>query len=163
MTLEQTILFLIIAATMGLFIWGRLRYDIVAVVALLVAVYCGVVSAEDAFRGFGHPAVITVAAVFIVSRALQISGLVDLLVSVLAPANRNMTLQVGAIGGLAMAFSAFMNNIGALALMLPVALRQSLAILRDLAGGVDHADRNAAQHHHRGLSHGRRGRTFRHV
>jgi di/tricarboxylate transporter len=126
MTLEQGILFLIIVATMGLFIWGRLRYDIVAVVALLAAVYCGVVPAGDAFHGFGHPAVITVAAVFIVSRALQISGLVDLLVHILAPTNRNMTLQVGAIGGLAMAFSAFMNNIGALALMLPVALRQAL-------------------------------------
>jgi di/tricarboxylate transporter len=126
MTLEQSILFGIIATTMGLFIWGRLRYDVVAVVALLAAVYFGIVSPEDAFHGFGHPAVITVAAVFIVSRALQISGLVDLLVGVLAPANRNMTLQVGAIGGLAMAFSAFMNNIGALALMLPVALRQAL-------------------------------------
>jgi di/tricarboxylate transporter len=126
MTLDQTILFLIIATTMGLFIWGRLRYDMVAVLALLSAVYLGVVPADDAFRGFGHPAVITVAAVFIVSRALQISGLVDLLVDFLAPTNRNMTLQVGAIGGLAMAFSAFMNNIGALALMLPVALRQAL-------------------------------------
>jgi di/tricarboxylate transporter len=126
MTLEQTILFLIIATTMVLFIWGRLRYDMVAVLALLSAVYLGVVPADNAFRGFGHPAVITVAAVFIVSRALQISGLVDLLVDFLAPTNRNMTLQVGAIGGLAMAFSAFMNNIGALALMLPVALRQAL-------------------------------------
>jgi di/tricarboxylate transporter len=126
MTLDQTILFLIIATTMGLFIWGRLRYDMVAVLALLSAVYLGVVPADHAFRGFGHPAVITVAAVFIVSRALQISGLVDLLVDFLAPTNRNMTLQVGAIGGLAMAFSAFMNNIGALALMLPVALRQAL-------------------------------------
>lgn len=126
MTFDQIALFLILAVTMGLFIWGRLRYDLVAVLALLTAVYLGVVRADHAFYGFGHPAVITVAAVLIISRALQISGLVDLLVTVLGPANRNMHLQVGATSGLAMAFSAFMNNIGALALMLPVTLRQAL-------------------------------------
>jgi di/tricarboxylate transporter len=126
MTFDQIVLFLIIAGAMALFIWGRLRYDLVAVLALLAAVYFGIVQADHAFYGFGHPAVITVAAVLIISRALQVSGLVDLLVTFLGPTNRNMSLQIGATSGLAMAFSAFMNNIGALALMLPVALRQAL-------------------------------------
>ena len=126
MTFEQTAVFAILAVTMTFFIWGRWRYDLVAVLALLAAVFSGVVTPEHAFFGFGHPAVITVAAVLIISKALQRSGVVDLLVSFLAPTRRNVTLQISAAGGLAVVFSAFMNNVGALALMLPVTLKNAL-------------------------------------
>ena len=85
-TLEQGLLFAVIASAMVLFVWGRWRYDIVALLALLAAVYFGIVSPQEAFTGFGHPAVITVAAVLVIGRALQISGLVDYLVRLLAPA-----------------------------------------------------------------------------
>ncbi len=126
-TFEQGALFAIVAAAMGLFVWGRWRYDIVAILALLVAVYLGIVTPEHAFMGFGHPAVITVAAVLVIGRALQIAGVVDALVRFLAPARGSTLRQVAATGSLAAALSAFMNNVGALALMLPVTVRNAYA------------------------------------
>jgi di/tricarboxylate transporter len=110
---------------MVLFVWGRWRYDIVALLALLAAVYLGLVAPQDAFSGFGHPAVITVAAVLVIGRALQISGLVDHLVRLLAPASGSPLQQTAATGSLAAMLSAFMNNVGALALMLPVTIRNA--------------------------------------
>ena len=73
-TFEQGALFAVIASAMVLFVWGRWRYDIVALLALLAAVYFGFVTPQDAFTSFGHPAVITVAAVLVIGRALEISG-----------------------------------------------------------------------------------------
>ena len=110
---------------MALFVWGRWRYDIVALLALLSAVYLGVVAPGDAFTGFGHPAVVTVAAVLVISRALQASGVVDHLVRLLAPTRRSVVTQIAGASGLAAILSAFMNNVGALALMLPVTLRNA--------------------------------------
>ncbi len=124
-TFEQGILFAVIAATMVLFVWGRWRYDIVAVLALLVVVYAGIVDSHDAFAGFGHPAVITVAAVLVIGQALQVSGVVDYLVRFLAPARGSTVLQVAATGALASTLSAFINNVGALTLMLPVTVRNA--------------------------------------
>jgi len=124
-TLEQGLLFAVIASAMVLFVWGRWRYDIVALLALLAAVYLGLVAPEDAFSGFGHPAVITVGAVLVIGRALQISGLVDHLVRLLAPASGSPLQQTAATGSLAATLSAFMNNVGALALMLPVTIRNA--------------------------------------
>jgi di/tricarboxylate transporter len=124
-TFEQGILFAVIATAMALFVWGRWRYDIVAVLALLVVVYAGIVESHDAFAGFGHPAVITVAAVLVIGRALQVSGVVDYLVRFLAPARGSTVRQIAATGALASTLSAFMNNVGALALMLPVTVRNA--------------------------------------
>ncbi len=125
MTLDQTIVFCIILSAMVMFIGNRIRYDVVGVMALLVAVLSGVVSADHAFTGFGHPAVITVAAVLVISKALQNCGLVDQLVALLAGSRRSPTLQVAAGSTIAAALSTVMNNVGALALMLPVALRNA--------------------------------------
>ena len=125
MTTEQGIVFFVLAAALGLFVWGRWRYDIVAVLALLAAVYLGVVPAAEAFMGFGHPAVITVAAVLVISRALQLSGVVNYLARRLALIRQTTFHQVAATSSLAALLSAFMNNVGALALMLPVALRNA--------------------------------------
>lgn len=123
--LQRLSVFAILAVTMVAFVWGRWRYDLVAVLALLTGVFVGVVPAERSFMGFGHPAVITVAAVLVISRALQVSGLVDRLVRLLAPTRRSVTMQIGAASTLGAVLSAFMNNVGALALMLPVTLRNS--------------------------------------
>lgn len=125
MTGPQTLLFIVIAATMAGFVWGRLRYDVVAGLALLASVYLGLVPAAGAFAGFGHPAVITVAAVLVISQALQSAGLVGWLVRVLAPTRRTPSLQVAAGSGLTLVLSAVMNNVGALALMLPVTIRNA--------------------------------------
>ncbi|MGI9520866.1 MAG: SLC13 family permease [Hyphomicrobiaceae bacterium] len=115
----------LIALAIAGFVWGKVRYDVVAGLALLVSVYVGIVPAEDAFAGFGHPAVITVAAVLVISQGLQNGGLVGFIVKVLAPTRRHTSLQVASGSGLTMLLSAVMNNVGALALMLPVTLRSA--------------------------------------
>jgi len=120
---DQAIIAIVLAVTLALFAWGRLRYDLVAVLALLASVGLGLVPAGEAFSGFGHPAVITVAAVLGLSRALQLSGVVAAIASQLSKLPRGQTVQTAANGGVVMVLSAFMNNVGALALMLPVVLR----------------------------------------
>ena len=122
MSLEQGIVFAILAGAMALFIFGRPRYDIVAAVALIAAVFAGVVPARDAFAGFGHPAVVTVAAVLIVSRALKNAGIVDLLANMISARIDRPRYLTTALVALCAFVSAFMNNVGALAILLPVAL-----------------------------------------
>ena len=123
MTSDQALVVAVLVATLGLFVWGRWRYDAVALLALLALVLVGIVPGADAFAGFGHPAVVTVAAVLVVSRGLQNSGVVDVLARWLARAGSRPTAQVAASTGLVAALSAFMNNIGALALLMPVTIR----------------------------------------
>ena len=122
MNTEQTIIFLILITTLIMFAWGRFRYDIVAMAALMACVLAKLVDPANAFSGFGHPAVITVACVLIISHALENSGLVDLIAIKLAPHTKNIYVHVGALTALVTIASAFMNNVGALALMLPVAI-----------------------------------------
>jgi di/tricarboxylate transporter len=105
-----------------LFVWGRWRYDLVAITALLAVVLTGLVPAKEAFFGFAHPAVVTVAAVLVISRALRNAGIIDLAVQLLAPLRGNATGQLAAQSSLVAILSGFMNNVGAMALMLPVAL-----------------------------------------
>ena len=123
MTFEQIYVFAVLAGTLGLFVWGRWRYDIVALIALVAVVLAGIVPAAEAFNGFGHPAVITVAAVLVISRGLQNSGIVGWLARRLTEADLGPSLQVGAIAALVGVLSAFMNNVGALALLLPVVIQ----------------------------------------
>jgi len=125
MTGQQITLFAILGVALLLFAWGRLRYDVVAVVALLAAVLSDLVPADEAFMGFGHPAVITVAAVLVLSRALRHSGIVEWAARGLQPLTAQPTLHVFTISGLGALCSAFMNNVGALALILPVALKSA--------------------------------------
>lgn len=123
MTTPQIILSVILLAMMGLFISGRLRHDFVALIALIACVASGIVPAADAFAGFGHPAVITVAAVLILSGMLQSTGAADTLVRKAVPATLGTSATVAALVFLSALLSAFMNNVGALALLMPVALQ----------------------------------------
>ena len=125
MTLDQLCLFAILAAALMLFAWGRLRYDVVAVLALLASVVAGLVPADTAFSGFGHPAVITVAAVLVLSRALRDSDLIAIGARLIQRLAARASGHVLAISGLGAVCSAFMNNAGALALILPVALKSA--------------------------------------
>lgn len=123
MTQEQGLIFAILVATMGLFLWGRWRHDIVALGALLACVITGLVPDQQAFAGFGHPAVITVACVLVLSFGLQRTGAVDAMAQRVLPANAGPMLSIAALTGLGALLSAFMNNVGALALLMPIALK----------------------------------------
>ncbi|MGI9419787.1 MAG: SLC13 family permease, partial [Geminicoccaceae bacterium] len=122
---EPGLLVLILLATMVLFIWNRWRYDVVAVMALMAGLAGGIVPVGEAFAGFGHPAVITVAAVLVMSRALQRSGIVDHLAKAIASLGRSAWTETVLTASVTAGLSAFMNNVGALALMLPVAVRNA--------------------------------------
>ncbi len=125
MAIDQTITFVTLALVLVLFIWGRWRYDIVALFALLVVSIAGIVPAADAFAGFGHPAVITVAAVLVVSRALLNSGMIDYIVRLMSGIGDNPLVQLAVLVVAVTACSGFMNNIGALAIFMPVAIRMA--------------------------------------
>jgi di/tricarboxylate transporter len=125
MLVEHWIIFGTLILTLVLFISGRWRYDLVALLALLILTLTGLIPPERAFSGFSNPAVITVAAVLVVSRGLQNSGVVDLIGQQLARLKGGLTIQLAALTGLIMVLSAFMNNVGALALLLPVTIQLS--------------------------------------
>ncbi len=122
MTNAQVAIFCVLGIAFAMFAWGRFRHDLIAVSALLAAVALGVVPHEHAFSGFGHPAVITVAAVLMISQALKNAGVVTLVAERLRKYTRTPVMHIGALTIVVTVASAFMNNVGALALMLPVAL-----------------------------------------
>jgi di/tricarboxylate transporter len=123
MTPDQITILAILLATIVLFIWGRWRHDLVAAAALLGCVVAGLVPGSEAFAGFGHPAVITVACVLILSRALQVTGAVDLVTDRVLPRSGPAWATTAGLVMLAAVLSGFMNNVGALALLMPVAVQ----------------------------------------
>ncbi len=126
MTSSQILILGLLAATCGLFLWARWRHDVVAVASLLAAVFCGLVPMGEAFQGFSHPAVISVACILILSKALEESGAIDIAARRLLPGDRfGFTGTVAVLCVLVATLSAFMNNVGALALLMPVALRMA--------------------------------------
>lgn len=127
LTGDQGMILAIIGATMVLFIWGRWRADVVALAALLATVLTGLVPGREAFAGFGHPAVITVACVLVLSQGLQETGAVDALARRLLPAGAGPTVTMTLLTALVTFLSAFMNNVGALALVMPLAIQASRA------------------------------------
>lgn len=133
MTSPQTLILLILFVTVAMFLWGRWRHDMVAVGALVACVLSGLVMPAEAFAGFGHPAVVTVACVLVLSRGLQTSGAVDMLTRMALPAEKGPTASIAAVVVLGAVLSGFMNNVGALALLMPVAIQ--LAARLDLPPG----------------------------
>jgi di/tricarboxylate transporter len=142
MTLDQALILGILVAMVAMFLMGRWRHDMVALGALLACVLTGLVPPSGAFAGFGHPAVITVACVLVLSHALQVSGAVDVVVKRVLPSDAGPMVTIAALTAIGALLSGFMNNVGALALLMPVALqvaaRQSLPpgqVLMPLAFG----------------------------
>jgi di/tricarboxylate transporter len=123
MTTPQILAFAIIGAMMALFVWGRLRYDLVAVLALLAAIVAGIVPYDKAFSGFSDDIVIIVACALLVSAAVQRSGIVDTVLRPVAPYLTRPTAQVAVLAGAVALLSAFVKNIGALAMLMPVAFQ----------------------------------------
>lgn len=118
-------IFILIALMLIFFIWGKWRYDIVSLVTLLFASLAGLVPMDEVFQGFGHPAVITVAAVLVVSKGLMNAGVVDFMARYLLRLGDNILVQMTFLVLAVTISSAFMNNIGALALMMPVAIKMA--------------------------------------
>lgn len=123
--MEQNIVFLTICAALFLFAWGKFRHDFVALICLFILVIFGIVEPNDAFSGFGHPAVITVAAVLVIGKALEFSGLIELLGKWVSKIGKNIMLQVFTLSALVAVASSFMNNVGALAIMMPIAIHMA--------------------------------------
>ena len=120
MTTDQVLLFALLAVVFGLMLWGKYRYDVVAFGALVVAVVLGVVPQAEAFSGLGHPATVIIALVLIVSHGLASSGAIDLLARHIVAGARGLAGHIGIMAGVGAALSAVMNNVAALALLMPV-------------------------------------------
>jgi di/tricarboxylate transporter len=120
LTPDQIILFALLMFVFVFLIWGRWRYDLVAFVALLAALLTGVVPTEQAFSGFGHPATVIIALVLIISRGLSNSGVIELLARFFVDASRKLASHISIMSALAAVLSAFMNNVAALALLMPL-------------------------------------------
>ena len=123
--MNEAIVFGVLIAALVLFVVGKWRYDIVAVLALLVLTIVGIVPPAEAYHGFGHPAVITVAAVLVLSRALYDSGVVDVIAGWYSRIPQYLTVRIAALSSITAFLSGFMNNVGAVSLLLPVAVRVS--------------------------------------
>lgn len=120
MSSDQIILFSLFGGVFALLLWGKFRYDVVAFSALLLGTVLGVVPAADAFAGFGHPATLVVALVLVVSAGLVRSGAVFLITRTLVDAGRSLGAHITIMGAIGGVLSAFMNNVAALALLMPV-------------------------------------------
>ena len=125
MVLDQIILFALLAGVFALLIWGRWRYDLIAFGALVVAVMAGVVPVDDAFSGFSHSATVIIALVLIVSRALTNSGVIEFIGRHLVSTSRSLGAHIGLMSAVAAGLSAVMNNVAALAVLMPVDLQAS--------------------------------------
>ena len=123
--MDEAIVFGVLILALVLFVTARWRYDVVALLSLLILAIVGIVPPSEAYQGFGHPAVVTVAAVLVLSRALQNSGIVDSIAGWISRIPEYASLRIGSLSGLSAFLSAFMNNIGAVSLLMPVAVRVS--------------------------------------
>jgi len=125
MTLQQSLAFLLIGAMMVAFVWGRWRYDVVAVAALLASLAIGVVSPTEAFSGFSDDIVIIVGSALIVSAAVSRSGIMEVAVRRFAPNLHGPRSQLILLVVVVAVLSAFVKNIGALAIMMPIAFQMA--------------------------------------
>ncbi|MEO3877772.1 SLC13 family permease [Rheinheimera fenheensis] len=133
MAQQQGLILAILAITVALFLSGRWRHDVVAGIALMATMLCGLITPQQAFSGLAHPAVVTVACVLILSAALQRTGAVDALTRRAMPAKAGRNISILTLVSLGAALSAFMNNVGAMALLMPVAIQ--LARRLELSAG----------------------------
>lgn len=120
MTSDQIILFSLIILIFIFLIWGKIRYDVTAFAALVLASWTGIIPKEQIFSGFGHPAVIIIALVLIVSRGLSRSGAIEILARKVVDSSRSLPNHIGIMAVISATLSSIMNNVAALALLMPV-------------------------------------------
>lgn len=121
-TTDQIMILALLAGVLAMLVWGRFRYDLVAFAALVLAVIIGAVPGDKAFEGFGHPATIIVALVLVVSHGLASSGAVALIARHITAAGRSVSTHIAIMASVGGALSGIMNNVGALALLMPIDL-----------------------------------------
>ncbi|MCQ8239750.1 SLC13 family permease [Rhizosaccharibacter radicis] len=121
MTTDQALAFGIIGCTVALFVWGKLAYDLVAILALCAALLTGLVSPEHAFSGFSSEVVVIIAAALVISAAIGRSGIVENLMHPLLPHLRSVQAQVPVLVTAVGLLSMFCKNVGALAIFMPTA------------------------------------------
>lgn len=119
----QILTLAVLAGLAALLLWDRLRYDLVALLALLAAVALGVVPADRAFNGFASPVLPLIAAALVAGAAIGQSGAIDVLVRWLDPLLQSKNMQVGVLAGCVAIVSGFMKNIGALAVFVSAGLQ----------------------------------------
>lgn len=112
---------LILGGALALFVSERVRHDLVALIALFACLAAGLVAPVEAFAGFADPAVLAVAAILVIGRAIELSGAASAIARVAIPARASFTIRLSALLAVAMLLSAFMNNIAALVITMPVA------------------------------------------
>lgn len=120
MTFDQIGLFVLLIFVFAFLVWGRWRYDVVAFAALMIGLLAGLVPVDQAFSGFGHPATVIIALVLIVSRGLSNSGAIDLIARAIVSGSHKLASHITIMSSIAAALSAVMNNVAALALLMPV-------------------------------------------
>ncbi|HDZ78258.1 MAG TPA: SLC13 family permease, partial [Gammaproteobacteria bacterium] len=130
MTIDQILLFGLLFFVFVFLVWGRWRYDLVAFVALIAALILGIIPKEEAFSGFGHPATIIVALVLIISKGLSNSGAIELIAKQVSRFGVTLQTHIAAMAGIAAALSAVMNNVAALAMLMPVDIQAAIKAKR---------------------------------
>jgi len=133
LTTHQIILFSLLGVIFALLVWGKIRYDLIAFGALIVAVIIGVVPQDSAFDGFGHHATVIIALVLIVSRGLSNSGAIELIAKYVIDGSRSLFMHISIMSGVAAALSALMNNVAALALLMPIDMQAAAKAKRSVA------------------------------
>ncbi|MCG5480012.1 MAG: anion permease [Ensifer alkalisoli] len=123
MTADQLLSFIVIGTMMVFFVWGRFRYDVIACSALMLSVAVGIVPFNGAFAGFSDDIVIIVASALIVSAGVARSGIVDAAIQRFLPELQSVRAQLALLVVTVTVLSAFIKNIGALAIMIPVAFQ----------------------------------------
>lgn len=108
-----------------MFLWGKLRYDIVAFLALFFAMILGLVPLEEMFAGFIHPVVILIISMVVISKGLTNSGVIDIIARHLKFAGNHPSLQIAILVAFTAFLSAFINSMGALAFVIPIAMRMA--------------------------------------
>ena len=127
MTLQQSLAFALIGGAVVLFAWGRFRYDLVALAALLAGVVLGLVPADRAFSGFTSDVVVIIASALVISAAIARSGFMEMVMRPILPRLRSAATQVPVLAGATGLLSIPTKNVGALAILMPVALQRARA------------------------------------
>ncbi|MFK5891646.1 MAG: SLC13 family permease [Pseudomonadota bacterium] len=133
MNSEQVILFVLLLFVFGMLIWGKIRYDLVAFSALVIAVISGVIPENKAFEGFSHHATIIIALVLILSKALSKSGAIELIAKQIIDSGRKLSTHIAIMSGVSAVLSAIMNNVAALALLMPIDIHAAAKAKRNPA------------------------------